>query len=433
MMPTRRLLALCAAWTAAGLLAALYPPVTPAVAASGGLLLLAAVIDAMRAWRTPPPRIVRETAAALPLASWRPVRLRLESTARRPVAVRLFDHHPEPAESRGLPAALILPAGGQADVHYEIRFNDRGRFAFAGVDPSGGPWGLFAATRLLPPAAEVRVYPDFAAVIHYALLATSHRLSQVGAQRRRRRGEGTEFLQLREYRRGDLTRQIDWKASSRLRKLVSREYEDARDQQVLFLLDCGSRMRARDGRLSHFDEALNALLLLAHVAVRQGDSVGVLTFAGSDRLLPPAKGVATLGRLMEGLYDLQPGLEAPDYRAAATRLTRLTSKRSLVVLLTNLRDDDGSELLEAVQLLRRRHMVLVASLRESAVDALVDPPEHTLEAQTTAALARMYLDARARQLAALDLRGAQVLDVVPARLHMALVNRYLDVKLAGSL
>ena len=80
--------------------------------------------------------------------------------------------------------------------------------------------------------------------------------------------EGMEFHQLRDYRQDDAPKQIDWKASARVGRLISRDYQDERDQQIVFLLDCSARMRARDGDLSHFDHTLNALLLLAYVALR---------------------------------------------------------------------------------------------------------------------------------------------------------------------
>ena len=102
----------------------------------------------------------------------------------------------------------------------------------------------------------------------------------VGAHLRRRRGEGTEFQQLREYRLGDSLRQIDWKATQRARKLISRDYQDERNQQVMLLVDTGRRMLARDDGLSHFDHVLNAALLVAYIALRQGDVVGLLAAAG---------------------------------------------------------------------------------------------------------------------------------------------------------
>ena len=135
----------------------------------------------------------------------------------------------------------------------------------------------------------VRIYPNFSVLTRFAILATDNRLSQIGMLQRRRRGEGLDFHQLREYREGDVQRQIDWKASARMPRLISREYQDERDQQVLLMLDCGRRMAARDDALSHFDHAVNAALLLAYVSLRQGDAVGLLTMSGETRWMAPRK------------------------------------------------------------------------------------------------------------------------------------------------
>src|SRR3546814_17485646 len=68
----------------------------------------------------------------------------------------------------------------------------------------------------------------------------------VGAHLKRRRGEGTDFHQMREYRIGDSLRQIDWKATARARKLISHEYQDEKNQQLIVVLDTGRRMLARE-------------------------------------------------------------------------------------------------------------------------------------------------------------------------------------------
>lgn len=160
----------------------------------------------------------------------------------------------------------------------------------------------------------------------------------------RRRGDGQTFLQLREYRIGDSLRQIDWKATARMRKPIARDYQDERNQTVLFLLDCSRRMRAQDDDLSHFDHALNAMILLAYVALRQGDAVGVQSFGGEQRQLAPRSGPGRLTALINAVYDLQPTIDPPDYAEAAQLILKRQRKRALIVLLTNLRDEDQAEL-----------------------------------------------------------------------------------------
>ena len=121
---------------------------------------------------------------------------------------------------------------------------------------------------------------------------------------------------------------------------ITREYQEERDQQVVFLLDTGRLMLAQDDGTTHFDHALNAVLTLGFLGQKQGDAVGLLTFGGAvQRWLAPHKGRTGLDRLLGGVYDLQPEEVAPDYSLAASTLMARLGKRAFVVLITNLRDD----------------------------------------------------------------------------------------------
>src|SRR5690606_36019577 len=178
---------------------------------------------------------------------------------------------------------------------------------------------------------------------------------------------------------GDVSRQIDWKASARRQKLISRDYQDERDQQIIFLLDCGRRMRAKDEGLSHFDHCLNSLLLLSYVALRQGDAVGLLSFAGTQRWLPPIKGKNNINSILNSVYDLHSSTVTIDLLEAATELMARHRKRSLVILLSNLREEDQDDVIAASRLLSNKHLVLVASLREEFFDEIMERPVTDLE------------------------------------------------------
>jgi len=439
LLPTRRLQGLLTAWAALGLGASLWSRLAPAWSWTGWALLAAALAEALALLWPRDLTATREVSPSLAVGAWKTVRLRLTSNSARPWRVRVMDHHPVDFEARGQDQRQTLPARGFLELSYQVRPMARGPRAFDAVQVClEGPLGLVAADRRLPCPGAVKVFPDFAAVARYALLATDNRLSSLGILRRPRRGEGTDFHQLREYRTGDSLRSIDWKATSRARKLIAREYQDERDQQVLFLLDCGRRMRALDvlaeGRMGHFDQALNALLLLGFVALKQGDAVGVATFAGDrDRLLAPRKGLPALNHLIQQLFDLEPSTRASDYLTAAQDLARRVKKRSLIVLLTNLRDEEDDTLLPALTLLRQRHLVLVANLREAAVDRVLAKETDTFAAALLQASALHWQAQREAVLAGLLARGVHVLDVAPEALPPALVNRYLDMKAAGVL
>lgn len=435
MKPSARLLAVLALWLGLAVPACLWPGTwLPAWKVAGLALAAAALADALLALRPAIPACARRVPAVLPLGAWTPVVLRLASRSRLPQRLRLFDGAPPALEVRQLPQELTLVPGGWAEVRYGVRPRTRGPAAFAGVHLLlASPFGLWWRARTAGEGQALKVFPNFAPVKKYMALAAGHRLAQLGIHRRRRRGEGSEFHQLRDYRPGDSLRQVDWKATARMRRLIARDYQEERDQQVVCLLDCGRRMRSRDGQLSHFDHTLTAVLLLAYVALRQGDSVGLLTFSGPRRWLAPHRSRGALDRLMAAVHDLEPGLQATDYLEGARLALARLKKRSLVVLVTNLRDEDDETLGPALALLRRRHRVILASLREPDLDRAGRAPVATFEQALRAGALDAYLAQRHRALARLAPRGGPALDVLPQDLPVALVNRYLEEKRSGAI
>lgn len=398
-------------------------------------LLLLGLLDALWARRQPVPKLSRQLSGNLPLGRWSEVRLHLQHTYRRPVRLTLFDHLPAGMDFEYLPQEVELRPGESTEVGYRVRPLNRGHFVFPRCElelPS--PLRLWRQRRYLEARGETRVYPDFARLYGAELMAVDHWLNQIGVRGGQRRGLGLEFHQLREFRDGDTLRQIDWKATARKRTPIAREYQDERDQQILFLLDCYCRMRSQDGDLSHFDHALNASLLLAYVALRQGDAVGAMTFAGDDRRhLPPGKGSAQLGALLNTVYDLQTSQRPADFPEAVQAVLSRQRRRALVILVTNLRDEDDEELLGAVKRLGRQHRVLVASLREEVLDTLRQEPVARYEQALAYTGTIDYLNARNGLHEKLAAHGVPVLDARPSELGPELISRYLGWKRAGVL
>lgn len=392
-----------------------------------------ALLDLVALWREPTPEIRREIPGSLALGAFVQVTLEVRNGIRRRRQVTLYDVHPPDFECEGLPLVADLPGATWSTWTYRARPLVRGDREFGVVHcVARSPFGLWQRRMSAAEPALVRVYPDFDAVSRYALLAMEDRLSDIGVRRRRRRGAGSEFQQLREFRQGDSLRQVDWRATARTRKLISREYQDERDQTVIFLLDTGRRMRAQDGPLAHFDEALNAVLMLGYVALRRGDAVGVATFGGDTRWLAPSKGTAAVSRLLNQLYDVQPSTLPPDYGRAALDLMARHPKHALVILVTNLRDEDNDDMQVAIRTLKRRHAVLVASTRESAVDAAMAGPVNNLRDALRIAASYQYRDSRLRYINSLRANGIACVDVAPDQLSVELVNTYLAMKARGA-
>jgi len=384
-------------------------------------------------------RVERQLPAALALGIPTTVTLTFINEGSYTWQGKVFDEADSALEIQGMPQTVVLPATSRLTLHYTIVAHARGIAQFGGVQVRWlTHWQLLEiCDRNLGTAQTVRIYPNFAAVARYAWLSGDRRLAQIGIKSWPRRGQGTEFRQLADYRRGDALRHIDWKASQRRKQPIVREYQDERDQRIIFLLDCGRRMRAdeADGS-SHFDQALNALMLLAHVALHEGDEVGAMTFGlpeGQQRDFAPRKGIASLNALMNRLHDIQPSRLHADCQSAARRLLTYYPRRALVIVLTNFQGEDAPELRTAIQLLRTRHLVVVASLRERVLADMAQQPMLRNEDAIDIAAAHLFAQTRRDAFARAIGHDALSLDVEPMQLAVALVNRYHAIKRAGIL
>lgn len=435
MSPSLRCVLLTVGWLALAVVASVWPQAWLGHwKALGWAMLFFIVLDGILVLRSPALDVVRRIPSTLPVGVWCDAHLRLTNGSTWALNLEVFDGIPHALDAQGMPRRLRLGPGVAADLAYQVKPKERGAHRFEACHLRfTSPLGLWRRNARGGPETMVRVFPNFAPVRKYAQLAAVNRLSQFGIHKRRRRGEGMEFHQLREYRDGDSLRQIDWKATARMRKLISRDYQDERDQQIVFLLDCGRRMRTRDGELSHFDHTLTAILLTAYVALREGDAAGLLTFAGEERWLPPRKTGAALDELLQGLYDLQPTTGATDYLAAARTFMLRVRKRSLVVLVTNLRDEEEDSLLPALQLLRARHLVLLANLRERTLEQALESPVNDFDAALTHGAIHDYLDQRRKSFERIHAQGVVSLDVQPEQLPVSMVNRYLALKRGGAI
>ena len=398
-------------------------------------VLFLALIDLWLVFKIPVPFIERSINGSLSVGVTHEIGLTVKNSASRSIEIDIYDHFPEQTKINGMPRRLILDNHEVAELRYFLKPLQRGVLSFSQIECQiRSPFSLWHYKHMLPLFDEIKVYPNYAPVIEYALLATENHLSMMGILKRRRRGQGMDFHQLREFREGDSIKQIDWKASSRMRKMIAREYQDERDQQIIVMMDCGHRMLAQDGDLSHFDHSLNALLLLSYVALRQGDSLGVSTFShDAPRWVKPVKGVANINTLLNAIYDLQPGSAAPDYSSGARDLILRQRKRSLVLILTNLRDDDCDDLKAAVQLLKKYHKVVVASLQEQAIVDRLQQSVVSLHDALTLASTHEYQSKRDLLVQQLRNTGINTLDVLPEELALSLTNTYLNLKSSGQI
>lgn len=411
------------------LLALLEPMLWPAALLADAMIALVAVADAWCA-RQPLVSVTREAPRVLSIGRPNTVRLTLRSHADRPLEVRVIDELFEHASADGLPALLTLPPHGEVSVDYSVTPRRRGSHELGPArvrHPS--PLGLWSRQLTLAAPQPVRVYPDLLQLRTFELLARRNRELDFARVTRRRGGEN-EFARLRDYCDSDEYRSIDWKASARRQRLTAREYQLESNQELVFMLDAGRMMTSEVYGVTQFDHALNAALMLGHVAVRTGDQVGMLVFDAALRAyMAPSRGRAAQNRLIHTTYDLHPQLCESDYDTAFQTLALRQRRRALVVIFCQVLDDAvAGSMLRGVRALARHHLPLVVLFRDLELDALLLDRAATREALYVRAAAAELCSWRSGFVRDLRRGGALVLDVGPRELTGKLINRYFEVK-----
>jgi uncharacterized protein (DUF58 family) len=320
---------------------------------------------------------------------------------------------------------------GLLTVEYTVQPPSRGSYKFGPVDLRcwrRNGW-LIQQVRIKADEAAA-VYPDVLAIKRYELMLRRGMRIMMGLRRARPPGATTAFAGLRDYLPGDDVRRISWKATARRDSPVTMEVEAERGQQAIIALDCGRLMTAPAGLLTKLDHAVNAALLLAWVAQSQGDKVGMLTFSdGVRRFVSPQRGPAQVTQINRALYDVKPEYAEPDFGEAFSQLAFRVSRRSLVVVMTDVLDPEASRDLVAHAIrLSRRHLVLVVAMADPDVLAARDAPIERVSRAYEWAAAEELLAARRASFEQLRQGGVLGLDVEAGRLSPALVERYLELK-----
>lgn len=431
LLPQRRLLG--AAGVGAGLIAlvTLSELAWIAVGVYHAVLVALVVRDARALPRPREIRAARRTPRPFSLGASEEVRVELRCRRAAGLPALIADHAPQELGATPREVRAQFDQEGLLSASYTTQALRRGAYRFDAVDvriwnPAG--WWVRQARLVLP--ETVAVYPDVVAVRKHQFALRRGLRAAAGLRRARPPGASTAFAGLRDYVSGDDVRRISWKATARRDHPVTMELEAERGQQLLVALDCGRLMNARADVLTKHDHAVNAALLLAHVAETQGDRVGLLAF--SDRvlgMLKPQRGAAQVALINRQLYALPAEPVEPDFGAAFALAALRLNRRSLIVVLTDVLDTETSRDLVAHALrLGRRHLVLVVAMADPALlGARRAEPKTSADAYRWAA-AEELLEDRSRSFEILARGGVLGLDVEAGKLSPALVERYLELK-----
>lgn len=401
------------------------------------LVILALIITDMLISTRPENLMVeRRVASKLSIGKMNEVELDVTNQSYKAVQIELIDEFPESFAGNRKEVSLSLPLRSKTSLSYQVTPFKRGRYYFQNtIIRYRSTLELVIFQKAYAEPARVEVYPDITSIAKFELIMKRSHLIENGLVSERRRGSGTDFESLREYVKGDEFRKIDWKASARRNKLISREYQSEVNQSVIIMVDCSQSMGAVSDKLTILDHAVNGALLLGHQIMRKGDKVGLLTF--SDRakdFLPPNRGKNHFFSFVRHLYAIEADKVNADYESALGKITATRLKRSMLMIITDLTSGEAvSKMLKSIPLVSRKHLPVVVSIIDPVVKKAADELPASPVDVYQKVVARNIISRIKALTQKIEQMGVATVMVTPKQLNSSLLSQYLKVKLRSRL
>lgn len=297
-----------------------------------------------------------------------------------------------------------------------------------------GPLGLGARQFQRAESAEIRVWPNLAAV-RSPTLQTFLKDAQYGLIARRIRGAGTQFEALTEYQPGMERRRIDWKSSARHVRLYAKEFETERNNQIVFAFDCGQTMCEPISGVPRIDRAVSAALTTAYVALKGGDRVALFGFAARPEVSTPfVTDSRDFHRLQTAAAALDYHAQEPNFTLALATLAGRLQRRSLIIVFSDFTDPTSAELMiESIGRLVSRHLVIFVTMADAELEDIAAAAPRDMQALAMSVTADTLLRQRALVTRRLQQLGVDVIAAPHDQIGPRLIDAYLEIKRSGAI
>lgn len=359
------------------------------------------------------------------------VEFEIHNKCRRQIEILLAEDTPPIMDITPDICKTRIGPGKKQKVEYRLTAHKRGKYELANVYVRILPsMGLLYRQFKLNLPNTIKVFPNLMNLKKYDLLVRRGQDNEQGLIRMRQIGQGSEFESLRQYVSGDEITNIEWKATAKQAKLIVKNYEPEKQQNIIVAIDTGRATAGEFGGMSRVDYIVNATLMLAYVTLRQNDWFSMIAFSDKiESYLPPINGIKNIDRVARALYELQPNLVESNYGAACRFLGVKNRKRSLLCMMTDVVDRHASnEIIAYMSRFARYHLPLAVTLSNPEIIKAAEIPIANCEDPYSKAAALDAMTAREEALILMRQRGISVLDVAPNHLTPELINRYTLIK-----
>ncbi|MBR1465511.1 MAG: DUF58 domain-containing protein [Bacteroidaceae bacterium] len=359
------------------------------------------------------------------------VEVKLRSSYPFMVDAEVIDEMPVIFQVRDFSRRLRLAPGDSASISYVLRPKERGSYGFGRIRVfATTAWGLVQRRFTLAESKEVKVYPSYLQLNKYEL-TTLRTNTETGNKRIRRIGNATEFAQIKDYVPDDDYRKINWKASARRHQLMVNVYEDERAQHVYNVIDTGRVMQQTFQGMTLLDHAINASLVLSHIALRKDDNVGLATFNNKPgAFLASARRQTQMTNILETLYNIHTEFQESDFAALSTHILKFIRKRSLIILYTNFFSINAlRRQLPYLRQISKHHRLLIVFFEDNEQNDYIKSAPESVEEYFRHVVAEKNAMERRSIITLLQQNGILALLTEPQHLTVDVLNKYIDIKM----
>ncbi|MFY0602204.1 MAG: DUF58 domain-containing protein [Cyclobacteriaceae bacterium] len=359
------------------------------------------------------------------------VTLNISSSYKTSIEVKVLEELPEQLQIRDFVIPKSLRSGESLEVAYSVFPKSRGVYQFGHANALvTSKLGLIIRRIKTAEPEEISVYPSFIHINNIELAAISNQLTKQGQKIVRKVGNSQEFDSIRPYVLGDDPRRINWKATAKRSALQINHYIDEKSQGMYCLLDKSRSMKMPFNGLSLLDYAINASLVLSHVALKKGDQAGLISFEDNPSTFVKANTQNNqINHIIEALYREETSFNEVDFSSLYTFIRGKISQRSLLLLFTNFESIHSLERqLPHLRLLNRRHLLLVIFFKNTEVSTVIDEQAKTTESIYAQTIAMQMM--AEKELINQKLKSAGILTLYTSPKHLSadVINKYIEIK-----
>ncbi|WP_406945164.1 DUF58 domain-containing protein [Halobacillus sp. SY10] len=433
-VPTKRLLLFILALSFVLILLSWIGLSWPFIIAANGAILLLSLIDLTFSPKRKELQIRRAMDEEMERGIENEASVLVRNASDKRLAMKVIDHFPQ-SFSQPFPLKKEIQGYEEARITYLFHAEQRGDYTLPHLHVRyRSRFGLWEKQMRVEQTDSVRIIPDLTESRNF--LEDAQRFLLYEGTRLKRRQVGTgEFSKIRSYVVGDDIRKINWRQTAKVQNLMTNEYEPEHGKFVTLLIDCGRMMGVELEENNRLEKSLEAAMTVATAALKRGDYVAVLAFSKHVHVyVPPAKGMAHMQTILKEIYNLKvEGFES-NYTAVFQHLQKVQSRRSLLLLFSDVSTFLYEEAaLHYLQRLRRSHLFLMIGIEDRVIDSQTRREPEDLQTTLVKTMAQKHVLDKKQELKKWERQGLQMIEAPEEELATSTVSHYINIMNRGLL